>query len=76
VQNLKYENEIMRKSNAKADAEIMDINRHGEYEFQKSQVSNELREVKKEWRNTYYTKIDKQKALISKHSAVADHLKK
>jgi hypothetical protein len=76
VQNLKYENEIMRQSNAKADAEIMDINRHGEYEFQKSQVANELREVKKDWRNTYYTKIDKQKSLITKHSAVADHMKK
>lgn len=54
----------------------MDINRNGEYEVQKSQLANEFREVKSEWRSTYYSKIEKQRELINKHSAVVDHLKR
>lgn len=67
---------MLKKSIKKTDNEIEEINMHGEYDLIKSQLANELREVKAEWRKIYYNKIEKQKVLIEKHSAVVDHRRK
>ena len=50
--------------------------RNGEYEIHKNQLANELREVKTQWRNEYYNKINAQKALINKHATTVDLSKK
>jgi hypothetical protein len=66
----------MKQALENSKKEIDDVNRHGEYEVQKSEVSNELREIKKQWRTTYYNKIDAQKELINRHSNAVDLSKK
>lgn len=53
-----------------------EIWRDGEYEFTRSQISNELRDVRKQWREAYYSKIEKQKILIENHSKIVDLSKK
>lgn len=76
VQELMRENHWMKQALENSKKEIDEVNRHGEYEVQKSEVSNELREIKKQWRTTYYNKIDAQKELINRHSNAVDLSKK
>ena len=58
------ENHLLRASNKQLDDEIQEIHKHGEYEFQKSQLAAELRELKAQWRSTYYSIIDKKVRIL------------
>ena len=69
---MKVENRVVKSGLKKAYTEINNIQRHGEYDEEKSKMQDEFRNVRKEWRTAYYTKIENQKALIEKHSAVVD----
>jgi len=70
------ENQVLKNAIKKANSEIQDVNLDGEYDFRRAQLANEFREVKAEWRETYYSKIDKQKHCIQIHSDAVDHSKK
>lgn len=76
LQQMLRDNQMLKQGNANLDQEIHEINRNGEYEFERSQLANEFRDIKGQWRTTYYNKIDSQKVLINKHSAVVDLSKK
>lgn len=76
LQELSAENSCLRSAIAKAEREIAEVRRHGEYDDKKAQMAAELRSVKEQWRTAYYSKIDAQKALINRHSAVVDLNKK
>lgn len=70
------ENQVLKKAISKANYEIKEVTLDGEYDIQKSQLTNQMREVKSEWRETYYQKIEKQKKCIQMHSEVVDHSRK
>lgn len=76
LQQMMKDNQIFKQGNSNLIQEIQEINRNGEYEFERSQLASELREIKGQWRTTYYNKIDAQKVLINRHSAVVDLSKK
>jgi len=72
VEELRRERELLQQSNANFIEETDEINKHGEYEFQRSQLAHEFRELKAQWRENYYSTLDKKKILINNHSAVVD----
>mmetsp|Transcript_22412 Transcript_22412/g.25770 ORF Transcript_22412/g.25770 Transcript_22412/m.25770 type:complete len:104 (+) Transcript_22412:552-863(+) len=76
LQELSAENSCLRSAIAKAEHEIAEVRRHGEYDDKKAQMAIELRSAKEQWRTAYYSKIEVQKALINRHSAVVDLNKK
>lgn len=60
----------------RVEAEKSEITRDGDYDVQKAQVYNELRDAKAQWREAYYSKIDKQKQIIQNHTRMVDLSKK
>lgn len=73
---MKTENRIIKSGLKKAMNEINEVKRHGAYEEEKSQLHEEFRNARKEWRTAYYNKIEAQKSLIEKHTTVVDLNKK
>ena len=76
LQELVRENEYLKASKNKDEQQKNEIWLDGDYDVQKSQISNEFREVKGQWREAYYSKIEKQKNVLAHHRKVVDLSKK
>lgn len=70
INKLSKENDSLHKIRLKQLKEFENLNSDGNWNERKQILSDELREVKTQNRNGYYSNLEKKKELIHKHENV------